>query len=103
LKLGDIRARSRAISKAMAIVTELSLSLDHAHGGELSKSLADLYAHAEILLIKANCEQSDLPLAEAERLLSTLSEAWQGVAPADQAAQPQTSQSTPYQPIRCAY
>ena len=76
LKLGDIRARSRAISKAMAIVTELSLSLDHTTGGDLSKNLAELYAYAEKLLIEANVEQSDPPVAEAERLLSTLLEGW---------------------------
>ena len=76
LKLGDIRARSRAISKAMAIVTELSLSLDHTTGGDLSKNLAELYAYAEKLLIQANREQSDPPLAEAQRLLSTLLEGW---------------------------
>ena len=76
LKLGDISARSRAISKAMAIVTELSLSLDHTTGGDLSKNLAELYAYAEKLLIQANREQSDPPLAEAQRLLSTLLEGW---------------------------
>jgi flagellar protein FliS len=76
LKLGDIRARSRAISKAMAIVTELSLSLNHTMGGDLSKNLAELYAYAEKLLIQANWEQSDAPLAEAECLLSTLLEGW---------------------------
>ena len=76
LKLGDISARSRAISKAMAIVTELSLSLDHTTGGDLSKNLAELYAYAEKLLIQANREHSDPPPAEAQRLLSTLLEGW---------------------------
>ena len=76
LRLGDIRARSRAISKAMAIVTELSLSLNHTTGGDVSKNLAELYAYAEKLLIQANVEQSDPPLSEVERLLSTLLEGW---------------------------
>jgi flagellar protein FliS len=76
LKLGDIRARSRSVSKAMAIVTELSLSLNHTVGGDLSKNLAELYAYTEKLLIQGNQEQSDPPLAEAERLLSTLLEGW---------------------------
>ena len=84
LKLGDIRARSRAISKAMAIVTELSLSLNHTTGGDLSKNLAELYDYAEKLLIEANVEQSDPPLAEAERLLSTLLEGWPSEKPAAQ-------------------
>ena len=76
LRLGDIRARSRAITKAMLIVTELSLSLNHNEGGELSRNLAELYAYIETLLIKANFEQCDPPLAEAEGLLGTLAEAW---------------------------
>ena len=77
LNSGDIRARSRAISKAMAIVTELSLSLDHTAGGELSRNLADLYSYAQKLLMQANREQTEAPLAEAERLLTKLLEAWQ--------------------------
>jgi len=86
LKLGDIRARSRAISKAMAIVTELSLSLNHTTGGDVSKNLAELYAYAEKLLIQANQEQSDPPLAEAERLLSPLLQAWEICVVADKQA-----------------
>ena len=106
LRLGDIRARSRAISKAMAIVTELSLSLDHTTGGELSKNLADLYAYAEKLLVQANLEQSDPPLAEAERLLSTLLEAWQSCKlPGEQADTGEASakDDSAYRPVSCAY
>jgi flagellar protein FliS len=77
LRLGDIRARSLAITKALRIVTELSLSLDRKAGGELSKNLAALYSYVASLLIKANSEQRDPPLAEAERLLGTLAEAWE--------------------------
>src|SRR5579871_350900 len=58
LKLGDIRARSRAISKAMRIITELALSLDHKVGGEVSKNLAELYAYAQQLIIQGNVKQS---------------------------------------------
>jgi flagellar protein FliS len=77
IRLGDIRARSQAITKAMRIVTELSLSLDKKAGGELSKNLAELYSYVQSLLIKANSKQCDPPLAEAERLLGTLAEAWE--------------------------
>jgi flagellar protein FliS len=76
VRLGDIAARSRAISKAMSVVTELSLSLNHQTGGELSRSLADLYSYVETLLIQANTEQCERPLMEAEAVLSTLLEAW---------------------------
>src|SRR5262249_21649359 len=76
LRSGDIAGRSRAINKAMAIVTELSLSLNHAAGGELSRNLAALYGYIEKLLIEANVKQTDAPLAEALGLLSTLVEGW---------------------------
>ena len=42
----------------------------------MSKNLAELYSYVEMLLIRANSEQCDPPLAEAERLLGTLEEAW---------------------------
>jgi flagellar protein FliS len=106
LKLGDIRARSGAISKAMAIVTELSLSLDHTKGGDLSKNLAELYAYAEKLLIQANREQSDPPLAEAERLLSTLLDAWESCIAANMPAETNGTSPedrTAYRPVSCAY
>lgn len=100
LKLRDIRARSRAIGKAMGIVTELSLSLNLQAGGELSRNLAELYGYIESLLIKANREQCDPPLAEAERLLGVLAEAWETCA--QPAAVPAGRQET-YQPVSCAY
>lgn len=103
LKLGDIRARSRAISKAMSILTELSLSLDHNAGGDLSKHLAELYAYAEMLLIKANREQSDRPLEEAERLLSTLSEAWMSCTATEQGNEEDAGAACTPQPISCAF
>ncbi len=83
LRVGDIRARSRAISKAMAIVTELSQSLDMSAGGEFSRNLAELYGYISKLLIQANAEQREAPLTEAERLLTTLLEAWSACVPAE--------------------
>lgn len=100
LRLGDIRARSSAISKAMRIVTELSLSLNQQEGGELSRNLAELYSYVETLLIKANSEQCDPPLEEAERLLGTLAEAWESCA--QSAAAPVSYQET-YEPASQAY
>jgi len=81
LRAGDIRARSRAITKAMRIVTELSRCLNRDVGGDLSKNLANLYGYVLRLLMEANAKQIETPLAEAERLLSTLAEAWIRCAP----------------------
>jgi flagellar protein FliS len=83
LRLGEIRARSVAISKAMAIVGELARSLNAERTGELSQILGQLYSYVQGLLIEANMRQSDPPLAEAEKLLSTLLEAWEYCAKND--------------------
>jgi flagellar secretion chaperone FliS len=76
LRAGDIRARSRAITKTMRIVTELSRSLNREAGGDLSQNLANVYGYVIRLLVESNAKQLETPLDEAERLLSTLAEAW---------------------------
>jgi flagellar protein FliS len=84
LAAGDIKGRSAAVTKAVGILAELSSSLDHERGGELSASLAALYDFAQRRLLAGNQKQADLPLAEAERILQTLREAWIGLeAPSD--------------------
>jgi flagellar secretion chaperone FliS len=107
LRAGDIRARSQAISKAMAIVTELSLSLEKERGGELSRNLAALYAYAEKLLIQANFEQREKPLEEVEGLLSTLLEGWTACVPEEPAIErsERTTQvnNEDYERVSCSY
>lgn len=76
LSKGQIRERSAAITKACTIIQELTISLDKDSGAEVAASLAELYVYIHRRLGEANIEQSDAPLAEAERLLSTLLEAW---------------------------
>lgn len=75
---GDIRARSRSITKAIEILTELALTLNFEAGGDLSSKLSALYDYAQRLLVDANIRQVEPPLVEAEQLLSTLLEAWEG-------------------------
>lgn len=95
LREGAIRPRSRQINKALQILHELLRSLNR-ETGEIGTSLASLYAYMTTRLIEANSAQSDAPLAEVERLLGTLSEAWSPSAsePAEQAE---------YQPVSCSY
>ena len=76
LAAGEIMARSQAISKAHAILTELFMSLDRERGGELSQRLAQLYDYMQRRLLAANIEQSATPLAEVETLLRTVLEGW---------------------------
>lgn len=80
LARGQIRARSGRITRASEILNELAFSVNHEAGGELSRNLAGLYDYIQFLLVKANTEQADAPLAEAESLLRTLKEAWEWCA-----------------------
>jgi len=99
LKAGAIRERSRQITKASEIIYALMRALDHQQGGEISRSLAELYAYMQTQLVEANTRQIDPPLAEVEKLLSTLLEAWRVAAPA--AAHPSVEKE--YAPVSCTY
>ncbi len=74
---GRVRERAREINRAWGILQELTRSLDHAQGGEISRRLASLYAYMQTRLLEANAKQSGAPLEEVEALLGTLAEAWQ--------------------------
>jgi flagellar secretion chaperone FliS len=84
---GQIAERSRAITKACAILMELSRSLDHNAGGELAGRLAALYNYMRRKLLEANFRKIDAPLGEVLSLLATLAEGWREIAkPREQAA-----------------
>jgi flagellar protein FliS len=73
---GEIAARSRAITKACEILIELTVSLNHEAGGDISRRLEQLYDYMQRRLLEANFQQADGPLAEVLGLLATLGEAW---------------------------
>jgi flagellar protein FliS len=89
----EIAARARAITKACAILTELTVSLDHECGGDLSRGLARLYDYMSRRLIEANFRQTDQPLEEVLGLLATLVEGWEGIQPA---AKPEPRAASPW-------
>jgi flagellar protein FliS len=101
LAVGDIAGRTKAINKALKIVTELLFSLDREKEPKLSGALVELYAYVQRRLIDANCRQVDPPLAEAQDLMATLQQAWENCEPA-----PRTSVShrakCEYEPVSCA-
>ena len=97
LAAGAIRERSRQIMRAWHILQELTQSLDHAAGGEISRSLAELYGYMQTRLMDANMRQADAPLREVESLLTSMAESWQttlsAVRPVPDA----------YKPVSCTY
>jgi flagellar secretion chaperone FliS len=102
LAAGRIAERSRQISKAHAILSQLSVSLDHARGGALSRSLAELYDYMQRRLLEANLRQTAAPLAEVESLLTTLLEGWDQIRSVPEHAAPQGNPHGPAGPEPCA-
>ncbi len=90
---GDIASRARSISKACAILMELTNSLDAKRGGEIARRLTALYEYMHSRLLDANMRQDEEPLAEVLGLMATLAEAWDGIG---QQAQPSTPAATPW-------
>jgi flagellar protein FliS len=74
----DILGRGKAINKAIAILTELVVSLDHERGGEISQNLKRLYSYMQTQLLAAHARQAAEPIAEVSALLTTLLEGWRG-------------------------
>jgi flagellar protein FliS len=87
---GNIAARGRAISRAIAAIEELDSSLDRQSGGAIARNLSALYQYMRSRLLTANIRQEDAPLAEVERLLRTLGEAWSAIRPSARAEADQT-------------
>jgi flagellar protein FliS len=66
--------------KAQAIVTELSASLNMKDGGQIARSLADLYDFCVDRLVRANLEKSTIHLRPVEKILIELRDAWNAMS-----------------------
>jgi flagellar protein FliS len=80
LAMNDIWGRGTAVNKAIKLLTELLVSLDHQRGGDISANLKRLYSYIQCRVIDAHTQKREEPLLEAERLLKTLLEGWYGAA-----------------------
>ena len=81
LAADDIAGRQRSVSKALAIVGELTSALDLDRGGEMAARLHQLYSFIADRLVDGSYRQMDQPLAEAEAVATTLLEAWTAIRP----------------------
>ncbi len=80
---GETAAKGQSISKAIQIIDQgLKASLDVKAGGELAQRLAALYDYMGRRLLAANRYNDAGALAEVERLLGDLQEAWERIVPA---------------------
>ena len=73
---GDIMSKGARLSKATAIITELSNSLDMEKGGEISKNLRSIYDFVLKRLIQANLRNDIKAIDEAYEVISIIRDGW---------------------------
>lgn len=78
----DIAGQSKYILKAQDIVNELSLALDMKQGGQVSKTLEQLYQFVLNQLIQANIKSDTMYLESVIKVLTPLREAWSRITEA---------------------
>jgi flagellar protein FliS len=76
----DLAARGTAVSKALAIVNELQSTLNLEKGGAVAEELDRLYDYVQDRLLTVTRDHDAGALADAQRVLSSLAEAWRTVA-----------------------
>lgn len=79
LSLDEIKSKSKAISKAINIVTGLADCLDMEKGGEIAVNLGRLYEFVNMRLLNANVNNDPVMLDESLKVLNELREAWVGI------------------------
>lgn len=86
IEQNDVAARREAISRTLAILSELQSTLDMDKGGAIAESLDRLYTYLNGRLIDASFKREVGPIDETVRLLTTLRDAWADIARQAQAA-----------------
>ena len=71
-----IAYRGERISKAIAILSELSATLDHEIGGEIAANLESLYDYMIRTLLAANVQDDASKLVEVREMLSGMRDTW---------------------------
>lgn len=67
---------NQQLQKAQMILTELQSGLNLEAGGEIARTLHQLYDYHNRRLFEANIHKTEAPVAEVEKLLMELREAW---------------------------
>jgi flagellar secretion chaperone FliS len=81
LRSGNVAAKGIAIRHAVRIVEEgLRGNLNVEAGGKLARDLNALYAYLSHRLTLANLRNDDAILAECQRLMKPVQEAWDAIA-----------------------
>ena len=76
----DVHVRTRAVSRALAIIAELQNTLNIQEGGDVAAELDRLYTYMGTRLLDVTAKADDNAAAEVQKLLSTLREGWSQIA-----------------------
>ena len=76
----DVPARGEAISRAIAIVSELQNTLQVDEGGDIARELDRLYSYINRRLLDVSAKRDFKALDEVQKLLATLREGWSQAA-----------------------
>jgi flagellar protein FliS len=82
----DIPARREALSRALAIISELQSTLNLEKGGEIAASLDQLYGYANLRLLDAAMRNDRKPIDEVRRVFGILRDGWSTIATPQAAA-----------------
>jgi len=82
---GDVRTGLAKIRRVDAILAELDGSLDMSHG-ELPERLRSIYVFCRQHLLDAGLQRDPAAIRQVARLLASLHEAWESIAPTSSAA-----------------
>jgi len=78
----NVQDKGRAIGRAVRIVEEgLRAGLNLKDGGDLARTLQDLYGYVSLRLTQANLNNDDAAIAECIALVQPIHEAWRAIAP----------------------
>lgn len=77
---GNVAGRRDAVSRALAVLSELQSTLNMDKGGDVASSLDALYTYVNGRLLDASLKNDRAPLDESARLLRTLRDAWAEIA-----------------------
>lgn len=73
---GDYFGKGASISKSIAIIQELAISLDMERGGDVAVKLGDLYDYMARRLMDANIKNDAEIVGEVMGLMRPISDAW---------------------------
>lgn len=80
IAMKDVRARTGAVTRALAIIAELQNTLNLQEGGEIARELDRLYAYMSGRLLDVTAKADDEAAKEVHKLLQTLRDGWSQIA-----------------------